>query len=107
MRASDVIHRQVRTRSGRRLGVVTDIRVHRDRAHKQPDRFTLESLIVSPRRTGSLLGYERREQQGPWLVRLIVLALHRQAVLVQWQDVGWEGGEIVCGDDAVKPLPRI
>jgi sporulation protein YlmC with PRC-barrel domain len=106
MRASDVIQRQVRTRSGRRLGVVTDIRVHRDRAHQQPDLLTLESLIVSPRRTGSLLGYERREQQGPWLVRLIVLALHRRAVLVEWQQVSWQGGEIVCSDDAVRPLPK-
>jgi hypothetical protein len=54
----------------------------------------VHQLIVSRRRVGSLLGYDRSEQQGPWLVRIIVRRLHRQLVFIPWEN-------IEVGDDAI------
>jgi len=34
-----------------------------------------------------MLGYDRRDQQGPWLVRLIVRRLHRRLLVVPWEAV--------------------
>ncbi|HEY4315794.1 MAG TPA: hypothetical protein VGO19_09840, partial [Actinomycetes bacterium] len=36
---------------------------------------------------GSMLGYDRRAEQGPWLVRVLVRALHSHAGYVPWADV--------------------
>ena len=38
-------------------------------------------------RPGSLLGYERSPEQGPWLVAHVVRWLHRRTDYVPWADV--------------------
>ena len=88
MRASDLLHRPVRDAAGRVVGVVTDLRCVQD----GPLRGSMAAprvhwLLVSPRRTGSLLGYDRRDQQGPWLIRAIVRRLHRRMRVIPWDDV--------------------
>ncbi|HYT11038.1 MAG TPA: PRC-barrel domain-containing protein [Mycobacteriales bacterium] len=85
MRASDLLGREVLDRDGIRLGVVTDLRCVLD----GPLRGGLcaprvEALLVSRHRTGSLLGYDRNEQQGPWLLRVLVRLLHRRLTVVPW-----------------------
>ncbi|MCW2792085.1 MAG: hypothetical protein JWO76_1183 [Nocardioides sp.] len=45
-------------------------------------RLVLCSLIVGHGRPGSLLGYDRRSDQGPWVVRSLVRWLHRHTVIV-------------------------
>jgi sporulation protein YlmC with PRC-barrel domain len=88
MRASDLIGADVTDAAGRRLGVVTDIRCVQDgpvRGAMSAPRVS--SLLVSRRHTGSLLGYDRRGQQGPWLVRAVVRALHRHLLEVPWEAV--------------------
>jgi hypothetical protein len=40
------------------------------------------SLLIGHGRPGALLGYDRRDQQGPWLVRAIVGGLHRHTGIV-------------------------
>ena len=52
------------------------------------------ALIVSRRHTASLLGYDRRGQQGPWLIRRIVQRLHRHALLIPWEAVADTTGRI-------------
>jgi hypothetical protein len=88
MKASDLIGRRVSDADGTNLGVVTDLRCVQDgplRGSMAAPR--VHQLIVSRRRVGSLLGYDRREQQGPWIVRIIVRRLHRQLVFIPWENV--------------------
>jgi sporulation protein YlmC with PRC-barrel domain len=109
MKASDLIGLAVHGADGRRLGVVTDLRCVQDgplRGGMQAPRIT--ALIISSRHTGSLLGYERRRQQGPWLIRTIVQLLHRRASLVPWDSVADTNGRIQLrpGDIGQRPLPE-
>jgi len=86
MKASDLLGRPVLDSAGRRLGVVTDLRCVQDgplRGAMAAPR--VRCLIVSRRRVGSMLGYDRRGQQGPWLVRLFVRWLHRDLLIVPWE----------------------
>ncbi len=88
MKASDLIGRRVIDADGTDLGVVTDLRCVQDgpvRGSMAAPR--LRELIVNRRRVGSLLGYDRRDQQGPWLIRIIVRRLHRELVFIPWDDV--------------------
>lgn len=93
MRASDLIGVDVVAADGHRLGIVTDLRCVLD----GPLRGTLaqprvSALIVSRRHTGSLLGYDRRDQQGPWLVRAVVRSLHRDMQIIPWDEVEFGDG---------------
>jgi sporulation protein YlmC with PRC-barrel domain len=88
MKASDLIGQRVIDADGAELGVVTDLRCIQDgplRGSMAAPR--LSELIVSRHRAGSLLGYDRSEQQGPWLVRIIVRRLHRPLIFISWDDV--------------------
>ncbi|HVQ91330.1 MAG TPA: PRC-barrel domain-containing protein [Mycobacteriales bacterium] len=95
MRASDLIGADVLDRDGRRLGVVTDLRCVQDgplRGAMATPRVA--ALLVSRRHTGSLLGYDRRDQQGPWLIRRIVRRLHRHLLEIPWTAVASYDGQI-------------
>ncbi|HEV2887316.1 MAG TPA: PRC-barrel domain-containing protein [Jatrophihabitans sp.] len=88
MKASDLIGRPVLDSTGRRLGIVTDLRCVQD----GPVRGSMAAprvhhVVISSRRTGSMLGYDRRDQQGPWLIRLIVRWLHRNLLIVPWESI--------------------
>lgn len=88
MKASDLLGRRVVDAHGADLGVITDLRCIQDgplRGSMAAPR--VQELIVSPRRVGSLLGYDRRDQQGPWLIRVIVRRLHRRLLLVPWEAI--------------------
>jgi sporulation protein YlmC with PRC-barrel domain len=96
MRASDLIGTGVRDSTGAHLGVVTDLRCVQDgpvRGSMAAPRVT--ALLVSGRHTGSLLGYDRRAQQGPWLVRTVVRFLHRHLLEVPWSAVESYDGTVV------------
>jgi hypothetical protein len=89
MRASDLLGAPVLDRDGRQVGVVTDLRCVQDgpvRGSMAAPR--VDALVVSRRHTGSLLGYDRRDQQGPWLIRAAVRRLHRHLLVVPWSAVG-------------------
>jgi sporulation protein YlmC with PRC-barrel domain len=109
MRASDLIGLEVLDASGKGLGVVVDLRCVQDgplRGAMQAPRVS--ALVVSRRHTGSLLGYDRRAQQGPWLVRAVIQFLHRDAVLVPWASVAGHDGRITLkpGDSRIEKLPQ-
>jgi hypothetical protein len=94
MKASDLLGRPVLDATGRRIGVVTDLRCVQDgplRGAMAAPR--VHEVIISRRRTGSMLGYDRREQQGPWLVRRIVRWLHRDLLILPWESVRVEGDD--------------
>jgi sporulation protein YlmC with PRC-barrel domain len=95
MRASELMGREVVDRDGGRVGTVVDLRCELDgpllgvlaapRVH---------ALVVSHRFTGSLLGYDRRSQRGPWLVATLVRRLHRHLAVVPWDLVADPGDPI-------------
>jgi hypothetical protein len=43
-----------------------------------------------------MLGYDRRSDQGPWLVRVVVRWLHRHTVIVGAEDadIDWDGAQV-------------
>lgn len=78
---------------GERLGRVLDARFE-----PSPEgSLVLCSLIIGHGRPGSLLGYDRRSDQGPWLVRTVVRRLHRHTVIV-----GAGAAEISWADSTVR-----
>lgn len=96
-----------RDREGRRLGRLTGMdvldpggarigRVLDARFEPDADHLVLCSLIVGHGRPGSLLGYDRRADQGPWLVRVVVRWLHRHSVIVAAEDadIDWEAATV-------------
>jgi sporulation protein YlmC with PRC-barrel domain len=92
MRLSDLLGCAVHDHEGVGLGTVTDVRLAQaGRIQGLSAELLVESLLVSPRNTGSLFGYERRAEQGPWLVRALVRGLHKNAFRVPWNDVAdWD-----------------
>ena len=87
---------------GERLGRVIDARFEPDSA----GRLRLASLIVGPGRPGWLLGYERRGERGPWLVRTVVLALQRHCAIVgvESADIDWDGHRVRLTGTPVQPV---
>jgi hypothetical protein len=92
MRASDLIGREVVTADGTSVGVVTDLRCVQDGPLRGTQAaLRVDAVLVSRHHTGSVLGYDRRRQQGPWLIQAIVRRLHRHMQVVPWSDVLDEG----------------
>ena len=88
MRLSELLGCTVHDLDGGSLGTVTDVAmVPTGRSSRSTGTLAVESLLISPRHTGSLFGYERREEQGPWLIAAIIRRLHRGAFRVAWRDV--------------------
>jgi sporulation protein YlmC with PRC-barrel domain len=94
-RLGHLLHLPVVAPSGRSLGGVLDVRVT---AHGD-----VAGLLVGRGGPGSLLGYERRRDQGPWLVGNAIRWLHRHSGYVARGDVveiDW-GNRIVVGTDTL------
>jgi hypothetical protein len=53
----------------------------------QLNQLVTDGLVIGRRRPGTLFGYDRNAQQGPWLVRTIIRFLHRHTGYLQWSDV--------------------
>lgn len=83
----------VRGPDGERVGRVMDARFEPG----DDGSLLLCSLMVGHGRPGSLLGYDRRGDQGPWLVRTVVRRLHRHTVIV-----GAEAAEIAWPESTVR-----
>jgi hypothetical protein len=83
-RVSDILGRPARDRAGRPLGRIADLVTERD-AHGS-ERITAVIAVRGP--WGRLLGYERRERTGPWLLEKIAKhVLRRDTTRVDWHDV--------------------
>jgi len=80
-RLGDLLGGQV-TVDGRPAGHLNDVRLERTDAG-----LRIAGLVIGDRHAGSLLGYDRRPDQGPWLIRSVVRRLHAHAGYVPWDDV--------------------
>ena len=81
-RMDDLLGMEV-TLDGHRHGRVLDVRVEPRRSES---RLVVRSLVVGRGRPGSLLGYDRGDFNGPWLVATAVRRLHRHT-----GEVGMDG----------------
>ncbi|WP_370617889.1 PRC-barrel domain-containing protein [Mumia sp. Pv 4-285] len=86
-RLSQLLGLEVVGPDGERVGYVNDVRAVLSAGTSGYTSMTLEGLVVSHRTAGSLLGYDRRAEQGPALVRAVVFALHRHATFASFDDV--------------------
>jgi sporulation protein YlmC with PRC-barrel domain len=80
-------------------GQILDVRLEATRK----DRWEVRQLVVGPGRPGSLLGYDRGDFNGPWLVQAFVERLHRHVRLIDGDavtDVDWEAGLVRIAADA-------
>lgn len=104
MRASDLLGREVVDSEGRRVGFCFDVRALVEKG-SEPRRPALQigALLVSPRRVGALLGYERGRTGGPWMLAGAVRLLHRGSALILLRDVDTHPDE---GAITLKPGAR-
>src|SRR4051812_20025872 len=95
----DLLGSSVEGPDGPTLGDVLDVRL--EPSSDPADRsLVLTHLIVGRGRPGSYLGYDRSQEQGPWMVARVVQWLHRRAGMVafdQIRDIDWENARIRVG----------
>jgi hypothetical protein len=107
-RISDLLGATVTARDGREIGHVNDLRLAPGQAVRGVHvELVVDGMIVSDRHAGSMLGYDRRAEQGPWLVRALVRRVHRNARYLPWtavHDVAWADRRITVDADKLAPL---
>jgi|tagenome__1003787_1003787.scaffolds.fasta_scaffold20906283_3 hypothetical protein len=107
-RIVDFLGMPVQGADGRILGRVNDLRLSPTRAVRGPSKeLMVDGLVVDGKHPGSLLGYDRRSTQGPWLVRAAVRALHRHAGYLPWETVAhidWDARRVTVSVTALELL---
>ncbi|UDY25367.1 PRC-barrel domain-containing protein [Nocardioides sp. Kera G14] len=96
-RMRELLELDVRNGRGENRGSVLDVRLDGD--HR------VTGFIIGSGRPGSLLGYDRDSERGPWLVAVVVRWLHRHAgfVPIDEAEVAWETGQLIIDGD-LEPL---
>jgi sporulation protein YlmC with PRC-barrel domain len=97
-RLGDLLGLPVVGSSGRALGRVIDVRV--------TGRGDVDGFVVGRGGPGSMLGYDRRRDQGPWLLAALVRWLHRHSGYAARSDVSqfdW-GHRLVLSTDRLAEL---
>lgn len=88
MLLSDLLGCEVADASGEHLGAVVDVRLEISGA---PGQLLADAevvgVLVSPRSRTSTWGYERRGENGPFVIARLQRWLHRGMFLVEWADV--------------------
>ncbi|HEU4812598.1 MAG TPA: hypothetical protein VFT00_10710 [Nocardioides sp.] len=103
-RMNDFLEMTVVDRTGAELGQVLDVRIRTETGQRQ--RLLLTGLVVGRGRPGSLLGYDRRGDQGPWVISRLVRRIHRHSGYLSWgdvTDVDWDGRRITAARE-LAPL---
>lgn len=106
-RVSDILGMTVTFSDGSSAGMISDLRVLAEAGIAGYANLTVEGLVITQRGTGALLGYDRRAEQGPALVRGIVRLLHRGAGYAAWSDVAtidWTHKSLTLDTRALAPL---
>lgn len=103
-RLGDLLDADVVGPDGTALGRVLDVRLEPE--HLPQPRLRVVALVVGRGRPGTMLGYDRGGNQGPWLVAKAVRALHRHSGLAPYDavdGVDWNRRELTLN----RPLERL
>jgi hypothetical protein len=107
-RLNDLLGARVITGDGRELGHVNDVRLAPGPAVRGVRaELVVEGVVISDRHAGSMLGYDRRGDQGPWLVRVLMRRLHRNARYLPWaavRHVSWDDQLVTIDPSGLAPL---
>jgi sporulation protein YlmC with PRC-barrel domain len=86
-RASDLLGRRVRSATGEPLGRIVDLVCEVD--HQGRARLVAALAVRGP--WGRLLGYEREQVRGPWLLETAArMILRRRTTTVPWESLRLE-----------------
>ena len=99
-RLGDLAGMAVLDPDGRMVGKVVDARFEPGGDGAQVLRW----LLVGRGGAGSLLGYERRADQGPWLIALLLRWWHRgtRVVPVEHATISWNTHQVHLDGDLVS-----
>jgi sporulation protein YlmC with PRC-barrel domain len=106
-RLGQLLGMRVLSATGEPLGQVNDVRVRARSGTAGYGGLVVDGLVVAQHDTGSLLGYDRRPQQGPALIRAIVAYLHRRAGYVTWggvHTVDWDKRQVLLNVETLEDL---
>jgi sporulation protein YlmC with PRC-barrel domain len=81
-------------RDGSEVGHVNDVRLE---GGPGLQNYVVQGLVVGHRTEGSMLGYDRRQVRGPWLLRVLAAAANRDVRYVPWRAVrriDWRAGRV-------------
>jgi hypothetical protein len=85
IRAGALIGRTACDRAGNRLGIIADLVTEGD----LDSGFRVTQVVIARRPWGRLLGYERAQSSGPWLLQTFAhLVMHRRVRMIAWQEIG-------------------
>ncbi|NAS20800.1 hypothetical protein GT755_03770 [Herbidospora sp. NEAU-GS84] len=107
-RLSSLVGRRVVDRDGADVGQVADVRLTQDGPllGETTQALRLSGLVVVPRHTGQLFGYERGPGgNSPALVRAVIRRLHRGSRFVGWEQIGDPGDPIRLIEPRAALLP--
>lgn len=107
-RIGELLGMEVRDGDAETLGKVLDVRLV-PRALRSDPRLELTELVVGRGGPGSLLGYDRGDFNGPWLVRRVVEWIHRhtgKVPLDQVSEIDWDDGHITV-TGPLQPLTDV
>jgi hypothetical protein len=85
IRAGALIGRTAYDRSGHPLGTIADLIVDGDLR----TGLRVTHVVVARKPWGRLLGYERSQTAGPWLLQTFArLVMHRRVRTIAWDELG-------------------
>jgi hypothetical protein len=88
IRAGDLIGRPAYGRGGNRLGTIADLIVDGDIR----TGLRVTGVVVARRPWGRLLGYEREQATGPWLLQALArVVMHRRVRTIRWDELDHAG----------------
>ena len=85
---TDLLGMHVRFADGRDGDQVIDVRLAPSSRVPGPlAELVVEGLVIGRMRPGTLFGYDRHPDQGPWMIRTLVRFLHRHTGYLEWDDI--------------------
>ena len=88
VRAGALIGREAYDRAGNRLGRIADLIAEGD----PQSGMRVTHVVVAQRPWGRLLGYERAQATGPWILQAFArIVMHRRVRTIPWHDLSHDG----------------
>lgn len=107
-RLTELVGMGVRFADGRDGDRIIDVRLAPSaRVRGLLSELVVDGLIVGRMRPGTLFGYDRHPDQGPWLIRKVVRFLHRHTGYLEWEDieqVDWDARVVRLRVDELRRL---